>query len=71
MIRDMINVGIVVRLRSGGPKMTVTAKESAGPWSGRTVCYCAWFEENELGHQVVRRASFPTEALGRLQDDDC
>jgi uncharacterized protein YodC (DUF2158 family) len=48
---EEITVGAVVRLRSGGPEMTVTSIEPKA-------CDCAWFIKGE-----VRTTSFPPEAL--------
>ena len=47
------NIGDIVRLKSGGPKMTVTcrASESIG-------VTCCWFVSDQ-----ERRATFPTDAL--------
>lgn len=55
---DQIQKGSVVRLKSGGPKMTITMKS----WGGGFVCQ--WFEGAE-----VRLNAFPAEALVVLPDE--
>lgn len=36
-----ITVGLVVRLKSGGPRMTVSEVKT---WNGKITAYCDWFE---------------------------
>ncbi len=50
-----ITAGSVVRLKSGGPKMTV---EEVKPWSGKVLAYCNWFEGSES-----KSNSFPLTSL--------
>jgi uncharacterized protein YodC (DUF2158 family) len=50
----MKKVGDVVRLKSGGPAMTVEST------IGGSECMCMWFEGTTL-----RKKAFPTEALER------
>jgi uncharacterized protein YodC (DUF2158 family) len=54
--------GQIVKLRSGGPDMTV---EQVGikPWNDEPVVYCAWFEDVSSGPPVVRRDSFHPRVL--------
>jgi len=49
-------IGDVVRLRSGGPKMTVHGLVSDGD------VVCQWFEGNE-----VHEESFPKDALKKIE----
>ena len=49
-------IGNVVQLRSGGPKMTVHSLVSDGD------VVCQWFESNE-----VHRENFPKEALKQVE----
>ena len=48
-------IGDVVRLKSGGPAMTVT---KVGDFGIRTIIKCTWFAENKN-----ERGDFPPEAL--------
>lgn len=54
---ENFNIGDVVRLKSGGPLMTVT---DLTHFNGVTTATCTWFVDNkpEIGH-------FPFSALGR------
>ena len=54
-----LHIGEVVRLKSGGPAMTVI---STGARADPGVTECAWFDR-DLAHA---RASFPPRALERL-----
>lgn len=49
-------IGDVVQLRSGGPKMTVHGVVSDGD------VVCQWFESDEL-----HEGNFPNEALNRIE----
>jgi len=51
-------LGDVVRLKSGGPKMTVTGNTTKDIW-------CAWFTEK--GEPV--RVAFPEEALQPVKEE--
>jgi uncharacterized protein YodC (DUF2158 family) len=55
---DEIKAGDVVRLKSGGPKMTVQKVE---PWDGATRAWCEWFinDRNQSG-------GFPLSSLKRV-----
>jgi uncharacterized protein YodC (DUF2158 family) len=52
-------IGDVVQLRSGGPKMTVHGLVSDGD------VVCQWFESNE-----VHQENFPKEALKKVEQDE-
>jgi uncharacterized protein YodC (DUF2158 family) len=41
----MINIGDVVRLKSGGPKMTVNGIQESNEIEKRNLVHCVWFEE--------------------------
>jgi uncharacterized protein YodC (DUF2158 family) len=57
-----MEIGDVVRLNSGGPRMTVEiiTKETAAP-----VVRCVWFDNEEL-----KRGIFPAAALEEADDDE-
>ncbi len=63
-VSEMANtfqVGDVVQLRSGGPKMTVIA---AGPdGNGKPEVWCTWFPEK---NGKPEHGSFPVEAIQRF-----
>ena len=44
----MISLGSVVRLRSGGPKMTVVGSHEVNGWSPVKGRRCEWFEGTTL-----------------------
>jgi uncharacterized protein YodC (DUF2158 family) len=50
--------GDIVRLKSGGPKMTVVQGMAA------TVIYCSWFEGEKYN-----RGAFPPDALDLILED--
>ncbi len=58
-----LNVGDLVRLKSGGPLMTVraltTARLSSAPDSPKDHVQCQWFD----GKQISNIVRFPVEAL--------
>jgi uncharacterized protein YodC (DUF2158 family) len=54
-----LHVGEVVRLKSGGPAMTVVA---TSPRAEPSVVDCAWFDRN----QGFATASFPSRAVERV-----
>jgi len=56
-----LKTGDVVKLKSGGPKMTVTRLEEEGYYKGHVKCN--WFENNDAGYQVLRTEHFPPTAL--------
>jgi uncharacterized protein YodC (DUF2158 family) len=53
--------GDLVKLRSGGPPMTVVAIQGKG--SSAAQARCCWFECSDGGNQAMREASFPCKAL--------
>jgi uncharacterized protein YodC (DUF2158 family) len=61
MAHEEIAAGKRVRLKSGGPPMTV---EQLGDRYGEPVANCAWFDGKAL-----KRESFPLPALEVLTDD--
>jgi uncharacterized protein YodC (DUF2158 family) len=44
-VMEILKVGDVVRLRSGGPNMTITS--FANDRAGRPMVYCEWFDSNK------------------------
>ena len=56
----MFQVGDVVMLKSGGPKMTITG----GPSENIRGYYCQWFDENG----TISRARFPAESLMKVEN---
>ncbi|MGG6334199.1 YodC family protein [Vibrio cholerae] len=56
----MFNVGDTVTLKSGGPRMTVTAVDYMQH------LICTWFGPN----QELRTGTFPSAALVASSDDD-
>ena len=54
-----LEIGDVVRLRSGGPKMTVQQRTSPGTLN------CTWFLEEEL-----KRSSFTEDSLEKVEDEE-
>jgi uncharacterized protein YodC (DUF2158 family) len=61
---DVIRIGDVVTLRSGGCKMTVTYI-SEGKDPGTRIIECSWFE-GPVGNKQKRHSSFPIEALSKV-----
>ncbi|GIC28380.1 DUF2158 domain-containing protein [Vibrio cholerae] len=56
----MFNIGDTVTLKSGGPLMTVTARDYMENF------ICTWFGPN----QELKSGSFPSAALVASSDDD-
>ena len=54
--------GNVVRLKSGGPDMTVEQVGEQHMFPGKTVVFCVWFEIVSK-QRVVKRDSFPPATL--------
>jgi uncharacterized protein YodC (DUF2158 family) len=57
---DEIAPGDVVRLKSGGPKMTVTDIDE-DQFTGQKTVWCEWFDENRIG----KRGDFSLVAVER------
>jgi uncharacterized protein YodC (DUF2158 family) len=57
MATEQLKVGDVVRLKSGGPKMTITQLLTQ---KGQPTCVCQWFAD---GTNKNEAAAFPAEAL--------
>ena len=53
-----IKIGSVVRLKSGGPAMTVTSIHESGMGTGPIHAYCSWFDSSK-----VVTGDFPLEAV--------
>ena len=54
---ESFKVGDIVRLKSGGPSMTVTSFED--DTSGGTLVWCDWFDDK----QTKQDARFPVDSL--------
>lgn len=52
-----MNAGDIVKLKSGGPKMTILSRNQVGHF------HCAWFVETTNGGWEVKKEAFPGEAL--------
>lgn len=59
---SVIKVGSVVRLKSGGPNMTVSSID-AGQDEYPSVAYCDWFVEEKNGGHRRENATFPLTSL--------
>ncbi len=57
---DTFSAGDVVRLKSGGPAMTVEQIDPDGDGAGTPYVQCAWFDNTEKKTGV-----FPAAAVGR------
>jgi uncharacterized protein YodC (DUF2158 family) len=57
MPTEELNIGDVVRLKSGSPKMTITGRDSSR-------LYCKWFEGSNL-----YEGNFPPEALRKVSEE--
>lgn len=62
MADEGFKIGDVVRLRSNGPRMTVTYY-GASAMTGEVTVACAWFDGNKKVED-----SFPPGALERLEE---
>jgi uncharacterized protein YodC (DUF2158 family) len=56
-------VGDIVRLRSGGPRMTVRAVD-VEPASGEVTVFCNWFARNR-----IEQGNFPPDTLRDASGD--
>ena len=63
MTNNSLSVGSVVKLKSGGPLMTVVEIEQASP-DGTDQAYCTWFSSSD----DTNYGTFPSTAL-RVYDD--
>ena len=59
---DAIKAGDVVRLRSGGPKMTVT-NVGVPQFGSKTMVWCVWFDGTDK-----KEGTFPPEAVVEAAD---
>ena len=60
---DEIKVGSIVRLKSGGPSMTVT-KVGSPLYSSQPTVWCSWFDEKGLKQE----STFPPDAVELVTD---
>jgi uncharacterized protein YodC (DUF2158 family) len=60
--------GDVVRLRSGGPNMTVEQVGEQHMLPGKTVAFCVWFEV-VAKQRVVKRNTFSLSVLEAVNHD--
>lgn len=65
-----LQVGFLVKLKSGGPKMTVVevSSDDGGPFAGNVRCQC--FQYNDVGHEALASDWFPPACLVLLPGDD-
>jgi uncharacterized protein YodC (DUF2158 family) len=65
-----LQVGFLVKLKSGGPKMTVVdvSRDDNGPFTGKV--QCQWFQYNDTGHEALEWEWFPPGCLVLLPGDD-
>ena len=65
-----LQVGLLVKLKSGDPKMTVVdlSDDDGGPFPGKV--RCQWFRYNHAGHEVLESEWFPPASLMLLPGDD-
>lgn len=62
---DRIGIGSVVRLKTGGPEMTIVDNGDGNEWCSQRSLFrwvCSWFEGDAL-----RRETFPAGALERIR----
>jgi uncharacterized protein YodC (DUF2158 family) len=62
MAQSRFKVGEVVQLKSGGPRMTVTAVPESGEEGG--VVQCSWFAHGQQSEKI-NVEDFPPESLDR------
>ena len=61
-----LEIGSVVQLLSGGPKMTISKiYVPAGLTSGTELAECQWFQDNK-----PMKEKFPTKSLKIVSEDD-
>jgi uncharacterized protein YodC (DUF2158 family) len=60
-----IHVGEVVRLKSGGPSMTVSEADAA------STVKCAWFVGKEIHFASFGRSALEASNGKKRKDDDC
>jgi uncharacterized protein YodC (DUF2158 family) len=58
---DDLKVGDTVRLKSGGPKMTIKEMGKYGMGSTRIEAKCAWFDGTKLIEQIFEPATLDKE----------
>ena len=58
METTLFKIGDTVRLKSGGPLMTVTEVRSDSPSSGKPMVWVKWFSDSE-----AKQDHFPPDAL--------
>lgn len=63
-----LTTGDVVRLKSGGPRMTVQHNGDERPviMANRGECLCQWFDDKNVFHREI----FPTNGLVRVEEKD-
>lgn len=62
---EEFKAGDVVKLKSGGPVMTVT-QAGTQAMTGRNLVWCTWFSANKGGHKL-EKGEFPPDALQRWE----
>lgn len=64
---DTIELGDVVRLRSGGPKMTVVEFVEPTTIIGGRLVHCLWFVETDQGWQPGDSIDVPAAAIEKVE----
>jgi len=63
MNNEILKIGVVVRLRSGGPLLTVIEPNAERSWGENAheyaTCICSWFD----GEAQLHTEMFPVESL--------
>lgn len=63
-MEDGLQIGGVVRLKSGGRHMTVVAIRER---SDGVEIECVWFETQAMGGEAITRDCFPPAALAKVE----
>ncbi|WP_437194190.1 YodC family protein [Planctomicrobium sp. SH527] len=66
MATRRIETGDVVRLKSGGPNMTVGAPYS----DNRQAFHCFWFTRDEHGAEIIKHEALLIDVLEAVATDD-